>query len=227
VNATESSNEGPDHVHAAGLVVDRMSVEEVIRDCGIYFTEIYDALSEEEKVRTWKDVGTYVLAVIAGVGEIRACEEATAVQAVPPILPHQLVLLRSYEFNDLLLEQKERYISSRGPLKFDLLQNEHRDLLRAYRTDEVLRETLLRHDEDVSFEEGWKAMQGRLPLLQEFCGGLATVFPGTATVESDFSVIHSEKSCQRKALTDMSLEGIMHCKQLRRLDVIRASLENQ
>ena len=53
----------------------------------------------------------------------------------------------------------------------------------------------------------------RFPWLQSFCIGLASAFPNTATVESDFSIIGWEKSDDRHDLTDFSLEGILHAKQ--------------
>ncbi|KAI9912892.1 hypothetical protein PsorP6_006676 [Peronosclerospora sorghi] len=53
----------------------------------------------------------------------------------------------------------------------------------------------------------------RCPLLQEFTGGIATVFPCTSTVESDFSEITWHKDEYRSSLTDFSLEGILQCKQ--------------
>ncbi len=56
-------------------------------------------------------------------------------------------------------------------------------------------------------------MNGRFPHLMTFSGGLATVFPGTAVVESDFSVLKYEKNSFRTSLLDITLEGIMHCKQ--------------
>jgi hypothetical protein len=60
----------------------------------------------------------------------------------------------------------------------------------------------------------WKCIgSGRFEKLKEFCGGLGTVFPGTATVESDFSIVNFEKNDYRAALTDLSLEGILHSKQ--------------
>jgi hypothetical protein len=49
--------------------------------------------------------------------------------------------------------------------------------------------------------------------LELFCGGLATLLPGTASVESDFSIVNYEKDQYRAKLTDFSLEGIMHAKQ--------------
>ena len=65
-----------------------------------------------------------------------------------------------------------------------------------------------------SFIDGWICIgSGRFEKLKEFCGGLGTVFPGTATVESDFSIVNIEKNDYRTALTDLALEGIMHSKQ--------------
>ena len=65
-----------------------------------------------------------------------------------------------------------------------------------------------------SFEIGWSIVEGKkFDVLRDFCGGIATVFPNTATVESDFSILGGEKDEYRKSLTDLSLEGIIQCKQ--------------
>jgi hypothetical protein len=55
------------------------------------------------------------------------------------------------------------------------------------------------------FRESWKLLEGRFEELVDCAGGLATKFPGTATVESDFSVIGWEKDIYRSALTGFSL----------------------
>jgi hypothetical protein len=54
-------------------------------------------------------------------------------------------------------------------------------------------------------------------ILRDFCGGIATIFPNTATVESDFSILGWEKDAFRQSLTDLSLEGILQCKQFEML----------
>ena len=53
-----------------------------------------------------------------------------------------------------------------------------------------------------------------------FCGGIASAFPGTSTVESDFSIVKYEKDEYRMSLTDFSLEGILHSKQFEKLSEI-------
>jgi hypothetical protein len=51
-------------------------------------------------------------------------------------------------------------------------------------------------------------------VLRHFCGALATVFPNTYTVESDFCIIGWERNEYWQSLTDFSLEGTVHAKQL-------------
>ena len=62
----------------------------------------------------------------------------------------------------------------------------------------------------MEFKDGWSYTGGHFPVLREFCGGLATVFPGTATVESDFSIVKYAMNDFRTSLKDLLLEGILH-----------------
>ena len=65
----------------------------------------------------------------------------------------------------------------------------------------------------MDFKLLWLPTNNHFPWLQSFCGGLASGFLNTATVEPDFSIIGWEKSDDRHDLTDFSLEGILHVKQ--------------
>jgi hypothetical protein len=58
------------------------------------------------------------------------------------------------------------------------------------------------------FKDSWAICQNRFIRLQEFCGGLATVFPGTAVVQSDFAIVKYEKSADHQSHCDISPEGI-------------------
>ena len=57
-----------------------------------------------------------------------------------------------------------------------------------------------------------------------FAAGLATTFPGTSTVESDFLVLGWEKDEYRTMLSDLSLKGILQAKQARELKKISVLL---
>jgi hypothetical protein len=63
------------------------------------------------------------------------------------------------------------------------------------------------------FEVAWGTLAARFPDLAEFCDGIATVFPGTCTVEADFSVLRWEKNRYRKGLSDFGLESVLQTKQ--------------
>ena len=58
-----------------------------------------------------------------------------------------------------------------------------------------------------------------------FFGGLASIFPGTSTVESDLSNIGYEKDDYRTSLTNFSLEAILQCKQYELLRKINNLIE--
>ena len=72
----------------------------------------------------------------------------------------------------------------------------------------------------MGFKDVWSYTGGHFPVLQYICGGLVTVFPGTATVESDFSIFKYVNNDFRTSLTDFSLQGILHAKQFRLLQAI-------
>jgi hypothetical protein len=59
-----------------------------------------------------------------------------------------------------------------------------------------------------SFEESWNTpgldKRVKFPILMEFSGGLASPFPATATVESDFSVVRWEDKGRRACRTSPS-----------------------
>ena len=82
-----------------------------------------------------------------------------------------------------------------------------------YRRNGTIKTALDACTSKTSFEGGWGILGTQFQKLKRLCSGFASVFPGTSTVESDFSVIGWEKNEYQTALTDFSLEGILQCKQ--------------
>ena len=99
------------------------------------------------------------------------------------------------------------------------IESDHRKLVIAYRNEPALRSAIDAYARvDIkSFDTAWQVVQGRFEILRDFCGGIATVFANTASVESDFSILGWEKDQYRLSLTDLSLEDILHCKQYKKL----------
>jgi hypothetical protein len=129
------------------------------------------------------------------------------------VLPHQLVKLRAKDFINIVTEHRTQLEQSWDPKSIDTLERQFSDLLVAYTTEPLLKSEIDKCNRDTPFTLGWRIVAGRFDYLKSFCGGLATVFPNTATVESDFSQIGWEKDEYRMCITDLSLEGVMQCKQ--------------
>jgi hypothetical protein len=91
----------------------------------------------------------------------------------------------------------------------------------ATKHDNRLRAILAEHGIHTPFCEAWASLDPKFHPHRGFCGALATVFPGTASVEADSSVIKWEKDEYRTSLADISLEGILHAKQFRELAQFR------
>ena len=160
-------------------------------------------------------IGQLVLDVMEGILEIQAERDSNNNPAgdLPPTLPHELVKIRGSAFGDILSIHMDQ-------LNMDfvtIVESQHRQLVSAYQNESALKLALDKCDHRTSFETGWGIVEGRFNALRDFCGGIATVFANTATVESDFSILGWEKDEYRMSLTDLSLEGIMQCKQFQLL----------
>jgi hypothetical protein len=90
--------------------------------------------------------------------------------------------------------------------------------------EEFYSQTLEKQSNPVAFSDGWEPFGQHFPKLRQFCAGIATVVPGTSTVESDFRVLNWECDEFRSSLTDFSLESVMQCKQFRQLQSMKHSV---
>jgi len=80
---------------------------------------------------------------------------------------------------------------------------------RTYDISRTIVENIIR---DMFFNDAWDSVPG-CKRLRTFCGGLATVFPNTTSVESDFSILKWELDEFRSSLMHLSVEGVMQAKQ--------------
>lgn len=145
---------------------------------------------------------------------------------LPPVLPKGLLNVTRAHFGDLLAHQRIRLGKKLSADKMVALEEEFKAFKNQAYIEEGFRQNIEMMDDSISFDDAWKPCSARYPLLCMFFGGLASVFPGTSTVESDFSVIGFEKDDYRKSLTNFSLEGILQCKQYELLNRIQALLEH-
>lgn len=76
-----------------------------------------------------------------------------------------------------------------------------------------------RKDNGTNFEVAWDATPGQLLHLRYFCGGLATVFANTMSVEFDFSILKWELDENRTGMTDILVKRVFQAKQRAMLDM--------
>jgi hypothetical protein len=210
-NATGSDNsQNLAFVTRGQYQINKDDAIKMIQDCGSFFEDALNLLSENAFNSVWMNAAKLVLTIITGIDEVEMQNATSSGTPLPPVLPFHLVKLRNREFNAILREQKDRLTAERA----ELIEEQHRQLLLTYRDNELIHQAIDMTKQTNLFHESWKCINTvQFAELKEFCGGLATVFPTTATVESDFSNVNREKDKYRAALTDFSLEGRLHAKQ--------------
>ena len=74
-----------------------------------------------------------------------------------------------------------------------------------------------------TFDVAWglPCLRGRFNKLREFCGGLASVFPITMPVESDFLLLKFRKNLFTRSQADFSLDSCLQCKQAADMRILK------
>jgi hypothetical protein len=193
-----------------------------IQDQGIFASQILDALEPEECTEVLVAVGEILLSIVNRLSSVKALRDEVndaSTDGMPPCLPHELLALKPRDVVQLVLKFHDRLSISLTQNSINLIVDQHKKLLNAVSKEPRFQTALVRHSEQTDFSDAWKtpSIKDWFPELMEFCGGLASPFPNTATVESDFSVLKWEKDLHRSNITPFSLEGILHCHQIRSL----------
>ena len=97
---------------------------------------------------------------------------------------------------------RERLERTFSAVEFNRIANNIAHLQLAYREGTVFKAAVDASARFMDFPRCWDFTSGQITYLRRFCGGLATAFLNTATVESDFSVLGWENDNYRTALTD-------------------------
>jgi len=165
-----------------------------ILDQGMFIQEIWEELLAESTVDLMQVISKLILQVVEGILDVQAERDSANRPAddLPPVLPHQLVKLHGWEFTSIISIHLSHLKQFWSDEQIAQLNVQHNDLLFAYRHESTLRKALDSCNDQISFEDDWKIVSDetrKFDILRDFCGGIATIFPNTGTVESDFSVL--------------------------------------
>jgi len=129
------------------------------------------------------------------------------------VLPAQLIAIRHGMFVSEVLEPYCDHISAFWSFEdVDQTEADHNDLLNLYALDQILHVAINRHTIQTSFDNAWDYAPSRFGHLWSFCGGLATVFANTTSVENNFSILKWEMDENRTCLMHLSLKGVFQAK---------------
>ncbi len=209
-------------------IIDRCATAEFIVDLGSFCERIYESLPFDEQQLLIDATYEHFTKIINGLGLVFAQrdDDNGPIEDLPPVRPHELAAatFRPQQLSRLIERHEQRLLTSWTKIDIAKIEAELRQLKHAASVESHVTAALESCDHRTSFDEAWAVcdVSTRFPNLCNFCGGLASIFPNTATVESDFSVLGWEKDEYRTSLTDFSLEGIIHSKQFKELSALAA-----
>lgn len=114
--------------------------------------------------------------------------------AGPPILPHQLSKIEPRNLvSNFFQRHRCRLEATMTPHEIEKIEQHHKNLVDAYRPEASMKSSIDSFEDGAEYGKAWAGHNAVYPELERFVGGLATIFPDTSTIDSDFSVVKSDK----------------------------------
>ncbi|ETM30588.1 hypothetical protein L914_21736 [Phytophthora nicotianae] len=213
------------------MVCDHAKILDLLQDNGSFAIKILDTIGTDAATLLASDLASVMATFVERVNSIepKRNEKNEPVEGeLPPSLPREFVKLQGRDLSALILKHRDRMAPHWTGEQIDAIEQEHSALCDQYRRHEQFRRSIDNDIEKVcTFEDAWNNADGKFPILKRFAGGLATTFPGTSTVESDYSILKWEKPPSKSRLTSFSLEGLLHAKQFALLNSIKVSSDGK
>jgi len=206
------------HVISGCYAVPLSSVREFISGLASWVDSIVDEANEGQRNELFNDIASVYVTACNRISELSTYRNENNnplanPSSFPPVLSHELIKLSVVEFIRKMRCYSYRLEQLYSSEHIDTIANEHKQLLHAYRTEQVLKQSINALSSQLTFKDGWSLLGRQFSNLMEFCGVIVTLFPRTNTVESDFSILRWEKDAFRKSLSDFGLEGVLQAKQ--------------
>jgi hypothetical protein len=199
------------------------NVSGCMEDLGMFVKDRLSAMDSGHHETLLRLSASAILKLVDGISAVvaeRTEDNEAYIDAAPDVLPHQLVRILPRDFCVYLQRHRERLDYTFSNEEIETIGRHHKALFDSYHRQPDVKSSIDSFDDSAAYRDAWIGLQNTYPLLERFVGGLATIFSGPSTVESDFSVKY-EKNKNRMSLTAASLEGILHAKQYRRMHSLK------
>lgn len=199
-----------------GRVVQRSGALEFIEGLGSLVCDLFDQLPDVTQDETLEVISNMVLHLASRIDDLVAVRDARNAPkgtTFPAVLPADLALLRPKEFYSVMQDQSHRLQASFSNEEITQIEDEFNALRKELNPTKSSQSRSFAERGFEGFDAEWSQFGLRYRNLRYFCGGLATVFPGTSTVEADFSVLGREETKERSNLSKLCVSGALHSKQ--------------
>jgi hypothetical protein len=198
----------------------RMKIKNIVKwfthSCSSWTEDLAAGYTLEQWWETGEDLGWRLTVLVDKLSQIsveRDSENRPTIGAVPSVLPAKVLSsMNGRDFREMVSAHHDRYSTKFSEDEVLKLEDQFIELSREYKDSDSLK-ARLECTEDTAFETAWEPIATEFPIVYDFFGSLATIFPGTATVEADFSALKWSKNRFSAALSDLSLEAKLQCKQ--------------
>jgi hypothetical protein len=191
-----------------------------MEDLGMFVKDRLFAMDSGHRETLLRLSTSAILELVDGITAVvaeRTEDNEAYINVAVDVLPHQLIRILPRDFCVYLQRHMECLDYTFSNEEIENIGRQHKVLCDSYRRQLDVKSSI----DSAAYRDVWISLHNTYPLLEKFVGGLATISPGTSTVESDFSVVKYEKNKNRMSLTDASLEGILHAKQYRRMHSLK------
>jgi hypothetical protein len=185
--------------------------------CGsinIASSEMYDQLNPTEIISVLRNAAVLYLVTLNGVVVVSQGRQSSHRQAaaIPPCLPLNLANMSTDGFVSLVRSHESRLKTVYDANFIDAITDQHKLLIHVVNTNATLR-AALESSTKKTFAEAWRPAGQRFDAIRVFAGGIGAVMPTTSRVEGDFSLMGYRKDSYCAAMSNFSLEGVMHSMQ--------------
>ena len=147
------------------------SIIEVVYDQGLFIRETYDNLEITKQIELISVIGRLILSVIEGIIAIQVERDSENCPGdeMPPVLPHELVKLRTGQFGVNVLAQhlpQLRLMWTEDNIT--QIERDHRELREEYHQNLLLQAAINKCDHNTTFKTGWEILSGKYTALRDF-----------------------------------------------------------
>jgi hypothetical protein len=194
------------------------SISEVIADEGSWARNLMASLPGVDQKRALSSIARFSIKLVDGLASVHAERDKNnemASEEAPPVMPPELVTMRTAKFISDILDTYRDHVSRWWTaIEIKQIEKDHKKLgAECNGIVSVVKTKNDQHDHIMSFNSAWDDLKGQFEALRAFSGNLAAVFPSTTSIGSDFSILKWEKDGNRKAMTNLSVEGIFQARQ--------------